>query len=283
MNKQSLLPQTINAAVFCYKDQWAHLICSCLTPFLKEKKVKNYCLYFFEEQGDQVRVIIDDCSPGSEFKKAFSCHVDRYLNTNSFVAREIKYPLAYFFEDFDNNTIYYDLFRGYARETNLIDAIVLAKLKSEVTRLIVSHLSLSTIDEESIFTFAMYLQLAIVRAFCADIHKARVLLKGIINNLNNNIPQQLQVNIEIHANAAIKENLEELIATTGELWPVVRILWLEKWIKLCDGLKQEGNEQQLFLHVSSQIFEQLGLREPNVLTLSIYMLYNLVINNNYKP
>jgi hypothetical protein len=270
-------------SIFCARDRWPILFNKCLEP-LFEQNVKTLGMYnmsFAYNQGEHIEIEFFSKSTYSDIKLELEKSLSTFFKQNP-------QPVAHNHEDADQlfmnflpGRFYFNLFPEISNSTHEQFKIT---LKYIITKQGIAKFKMAEVDDDSIFIFAIYLQHAMIKAFCNNSQAAWLHLGNIANMHMAKLKAEEQNQTQKSAAMIIMRNKNDLIDMVQNVWQPnmhqQKLKWLHVFIDdMIALLKTQKQQEELILFAFVQLFDQLGLNHPKWLVLSCMINHNLIILN----
>lgn len=250
-------------SVFYTRSLWNNLLVHVIEPFilLHQKDIKYWCIYFSSTQGEHITLAImgtDD----AVLKKNFLETADNFLTLNLSEKNAIEFPLKGFFKDYPNNSIQFDKSRSLVYSWNNSNQM---PQQQAISVSLIKAFENEVIDNESIYTFLIYMQLGIIHSAYPDIREACSVIPNILTSVQRNsiIPDKV-AEAELTSLIKIFENNKEVFpGIIKEVWEEDHISqsnWLYDWKISCRKFIKT-NFLSGFNSLSTLLCRHLGLNE----------------------
>ena len=270
----------LSISLFCCKKEWNQLVLNGIEPFLNNKEttilLNNYTLELNYLSGENIRLsLLTAENKASLLAKHADEYFKRYfLNANLFLP-ETHLPVDGIFMPLPVNTIQYGLYppRKIARSEIEKDAF-----STGLSSIMITALSDDTIDEESIITFAFYLQTGLLKA----ITKTGVTVPETLKSEMNFDQQQIY-------NATIKLKFNDSKDILTEIADDVMMdidnvpEWLKSWLLLCSSEIEKNrvvkiDEVRSFYRKIVAIINRHLAIQPQISLMLSYFIENTFLN-----
>ncbi len=241
----------LTVSIFYNQEEWHILNTAFIIPLLDSLDKGNDNLQFNillnSLNGSNVKLILllpdddfEDCKHLIDSKLRF------FLSHNPSAPVSLSFPLKGFFMDFPNNTYWYNIYyQGSALWFNTMNDNNFKKIHACLSRTILNTLSNERIDNESIFTFSLYLQIGIVRAGSNNLKEAKKLVSGMLSCFDQKEEKRM-IDSEL-AEDQLKNLYSRNESILAEIFKDVwnrpcsaDLAWLENWINTCSVTIKEN-------------------------------------------
>jgi len=286
----------IRGQVFYNKISWDFLIANAIEPFLCHEKdnIKTFYLQFCNEPITNIKITIKPSIDGEKMnlENRFLDYMDEFLLNNPSESQNLGYRF------YPNNSAWVDQFDDdvfYVKNDVYVNLDV---MRNEISRAMIIFKE-HEINNESIYTFVLYMQLAIIRAIFPSADKVKVGIDDIIeflksdkyvesvskkfDLLQNRVvrikkPNDLSAkNNEKMLNQMFRHNADILSEIIEEVWSVNEVsdlIWLNDWVTCCAESYNSLHFGEFFVIASRLIYEHVGLENKKLLPLSTKLIMN---------
>lgn len=278
----------LNTSVFYTQENWDILLRQCVGPFLNELNSSMPSLVSLnKDRGDNVRLsVYATLSDFEALTQKLSSEIGAFIEANPSVRLPSEFPLSTFFLNVPNNTIRYDMYANliFTEKSNKEENF---KLRHFLSDCIFSELTNSTIDDETIFSFLLYLLLGAVRSYCPEIRQARQQLKSIMGKLEQSViattPQLNSMSgseVVQQWNAIFEKNKEILMEICMDVWtedPRPEALgWLNRWEKeVLTFVPADSHLEEILPIIWNMVSDHIGGYDSSQTLLPfVTLLYN---------
>jgi hypothetical protein len=253
MQKENFI--TLYTSLFSAKEKWNILLQEGIKEFYKryEDLLSDCEVEFNYTCGENIRLHF---SCEKEKAEIIAQNADRYFriyfSQKGFEERNTTPPFDGLFLPFPSNTIQYGLYNKNERDP------FLQNIGHTLSNILIDTLSDDIIDDESLLTLALYLQLGLI---C------------IVNLDNAYLDAQLKISLEDSDTVPFMKNYilnrnayQEILSDVTTNWeqPIEGFKWLTNWMYMCSRLLDNiGNPEWVFHTISSQINKQLGFNKAS--------------------
>ncbi len=271
-------------SIYYNRSSWHDLITNVIQPFIRQEQdnLEAYYFYFGTSQGDHVTFAARPQDNTDNFQKRFSILLEQFLLSRPSASKVISYPLQSFFMDYPNNSFHFNKNKLIAYSEN---TIVSDLIKHHISKSIIDAFGSEEVDNESIYTFIIYMQLGIIRAANSTFKQALESSIQIENYLKN---QEVWENNEIERETIeydqedfkllFDNNKEMLVEIIGQIWAETNysseLSWLETWEFNCKQSINEFGFERSFVLLTELICEHLGLNGKKLPYLSSKLILN---------
>lgn len=270
-------------SVFYNRNKWHQLISNCLLPHLetvKSKKIINsYYCHFAQDQGEHLRLSVQSELTEADLKLKVLDNIQKFVKLYPSKTKKVTNH-HYIFCDFDNNLVMSGLFNPYKFDKELPGPQDIHAIRQEISLQMFQQLANDVIDDDAIFSFALYMQIANTLAVFGTDKDAIYEIKQALTYLNFSLPLKDQVDLECQANNIIFENCDDLSILFEQLQVFRKHEWLMNWYNLCEKVTTEQtNKQLIYIDISTILFEHLGKSNRKFSGLLLNIIYRLFVNS----
>jgi hypothetical protein len=266
------------SSLFCSKKNWHLLLQSGIKPLLQKTVSDNgiltYKVKLNYKRGENIRLAwLTDLSNAESTAKQIDAYFTDYFKASGFSGGQVPFYGTSIFMPFPVNTVQYGLYSIYSNdfydlEEGLSDAMTM-------------ELSENDLDDESILTFAFYLNLSAIKSllnYCEgmiDWVKANYIHNGVHESAGVDL---LKIGYEVDKNKAMIVDIAKDVFAERRLQDA-NFMWLEKWERACynmyaqnsfDGMDAE-QLQVAYFAVLNIIKNNLSLREEEATMLDLFI------------
>lgn len=270
----------VNVSVFYNMKSWNTILNSCLRPSLalleRRSWIEGYFIHFSKNQGDHLRIsCLVSSNHVDDVRQILSNDIKKYISAFPSITDQVKYPLSSIFKNFPNNSVNFNIYKNYAPESEFLNSKELLSLRQLISNLIIAEMAQDIIEEESVFTFGLYMQLGVLKAIFERKDKSILQLREHINNLIFNTEIKSQVLADKKIADLYIENKELLLEIFNEVWnEMPEADWLFPWISTCKDFYTRVNFSTLFSLLNHLVFEHISYLERNSLLITSSLIYN---------
>ncbi len=278
----------IDISIFYSGSHFHSLLSTCLRPFFRELKAKQIANFYFvfvgDHRGDHLKVSLQ-VAPSRilELEQIVQQRIVTFVSANASPAKATKLPPDGLFVDYPNNTVKYNLtthiFSPFQSPST--DAV-----RATVSRALVSSAGDCPIDENSLFTLCLYLQLSFLEGQ-SKIVDCREEIGLLYDKLFKSLSERKRTVMLAFIAQLLQQNGETFDAIREEVYrkkgPGVPA-WLRECEFLPDTLSLHETFERKFILFNELLFQHLGMSDPNKLLVSLGVLHHLVnSNSNHIP
>jgi len=238
----------MSTSLFCCKNEWNKIFSSGIIPFLADEKTNKFLNAFRIEfnylSGENIRFLLLTTEINAP---KLAKHTDEYFKNYFFGANlyapEIKLPVNGIFRPFLANTIKYGLYPPQTIANKEKEDYLFSIHFSQI---ILDALKENKIDNESILTFAFYLQLGLIKAiniiypgFAPDYVEDKLLDACIVKTQFEKSKEMLE---EIARDIMISRNGTEIAE------------WFVKWLTSCKSEIKRHEDIEVKTLYSNMVF-----------------------------
>ncbi len=233
-----------------------------IEPFiiLHQRDIQYWCVYFSSTQGEHVTLAIT-AADDAVIEKSFLEAAESFLILNPSEKNIIEFPLKGFFKDYPNNSVQFNKSRSLAHSWNNSNQM---SQQQAISISLVEALKNEVINNESIYTFLIYMQLGIIHSAYPGIQQACSVIPNILMSAQNSsvIPNKADDELTnlIRLFDTNKEIFPEIIKELWEEDPISGLDWLYNWEISCRKFIKT-NFLQEFISLSALLCKHLGLNE----------------------
>lgn len=274
----------LNTSVFYNKESWHTLINDCLLPItttLKgERSIEMFFLHFSKQQGDHIRVsILLNRENLDKVRELIQRKVATFISALPSITAPIQYPLPTIFTNFTNNTINFNIYKIYPLEVDIFAYKDVINVRELITKCVTEALLNEKIEEESIFTFALYMQVSMIKAHFLTKEDSLVALREILNNSLYNSELKEQIVADRKILDLYSENKELLGDIFREVWEENKdSKWLTHWIEKNQELISAFGFHVTYATLSHIVFEHICYKEPAGLYITSSLIYSCIMS-----
>jgi hypothetical protein len=241
----------LSTSLFCNKCYWHTLLSLGLLPIVENfGDMVAYEITFNYLSGENIRLgMLTEDKNAYTLSKAANDYFKVFFKNAELAMGESKLPVKGIFMPFPVNSIQYGLYLP------LQQAEQYSSLSIGLSQIIINALKDDTIDDNTILTFAFYLQVGLIKV----IGKGRINFTDMLNTTGN-----YDISIRNINQKEFTENRDVLIEITTDILHnnTDSPQWLKKWMMLCDkeiNKAQNINPLNCYNKLVSLIYKQLGL------------------------
>ena len=213
----------LSVSLFSSKVNWHGLLSEAIVPFTQTNRLlKGYKVEFNYLSGENIRLgLLTDLDNEDALATNADIYLKNYFEKANLQKAPIKLPVDGIFMPFTSNTIQYGLYPPVTIGLNDLDRHTLS---INLSKIIVTALQ-DEIDDETIITFAFYLQISLVKVMYKLLNDEDLLLAVIPSTDNFKADDNALSNLSL-----MKEITDDVIQTEefdSEL------NWLNDWIGDC--------------------------------------------------
>lgn len=238
---------------------FAHVI----EPFiiLNQRDIKYWCIYFSSTQGEHISLAVM-AADDAVIEKRFLKIAENFLTLNPSEKGIIEFPLKDFFKDYPNNSIQFNKSKSLTHSWNNSNQM---PQQQAISIALVEAFKNEVIDNESIYSFLIYMQFGIIHSVYPDIRHACSVIPNILIAAQKSsvIPDKIA---DDELNSLIK-----LFENNKEIFPgIIKDVWEEDRISDLDWLYDleisfrkfvKANFSAEFISLSTLLCKHLGLNE----------------------
>lgn len=277
------------SSLFCSKKNWHLVMQSGIKPLLNNNisaaSILSYKVKFNYKRGENIRLSwLTDLPNAESTAKHIDVYFTDYLKASRFSDEQPPFYGTSIFMPFPVNTIQYGLYSIYSNdfydlEEGLSDAMTM-------------ELAENGIDDESILTFAFYLNLSAINIllnYC----------EGMIDWVNASYvhgSDHESSGIDLFKiNHEVDKNKTTILEIANDVFAARRLqnenfMWLEKWEHACYKMYTQNNSngtnaeqlQNAYLTILNIIKNNLSLIEEEGIMLDLFMKECLPVVLSYK-
>jgi hypothetical protein len=246
-------------SLFCSKKDWGVLLNEGIVPFLEElsaeQKHVSYFLEFNSSQGENIRLsLATENANAPDLAKRADTYFKDFFSRRFIPEKENLLPAEVkdLFMPFPKNSIQYGVYKSNDAYNNF------SAIRMALSAIMIDALIEETINDETIWTFAYYLNLALLKA----LGKHRLSKFKNFYNVNDEINSLII--------SKFTDNRETLIEIANNIIHSQTVedtsIWLESWTKTCEGeiMNDFPNFTKLLeIHnrIVDIIYKQVGVTE----------------------
>ncbi len=256
----------LSVSLFSGKANWHRVLGEAIAPFAQtDSLLKGFKVEFNYLSGENIRLaLLTDL--GNE--EALAANADIYLKSYFVKANlpqlPVKLPVDGIFMPFPNNTIQYGL---YPAVTIAANELVQYNLPIALSKVIVAALQ-DEIDDETILTFAFYLQISLVKAIYTLLNNEDTLF-ALIPPLDN-----FKVDDNASSNLSLMKEITDDVMHTEEFES--ELDWLNGWIDDCKTALLAADNVKSIYHLRVQtVYSHLGLNMHGRDMLNYFVIKSL--------
>ena len=266
----------LSTSLFCCKNEWDKLFSSGIIPFLADEKTNEflnaYRIEFNYLSGENIRfLLLTKEKNAPKLAKHTDEYFRNYFFSTSLFTPEIKLPVNGIFMPFPANNIKYGL---YPPETIINKEKENYIFSIHFSQIILDALKWNIIDNESILTFAFYLQLGLIKAinifypgFAPDYVDDKLLDVRIVKTQFEESRDTLQ---EIARDIMISRNGTEISE------------WFVKWLASCKSEIKRHKDMEaktLYSKLVFVIFKNLAIT-PQMNSMLSYFIERVLLSKS---
>lgn len=276
-------PIWINTSVFYASSYWHSILADCISPFINEMRnkhiIENYFFQFNNEQGDNIRICFrTPLLQSNNLYKKWQETVRFYIKKNPSPTTSITYPIENFFMNFPNNSFFDNNYLLYSKPSLILNQKELLITRQTISGCIIKAFKNERFNEENLFTFSLYLHLAILKAIFSNWDSALVFLKLLLNTISNNHEIYGQVNIDRKVSIILEENITIIDEITAQIilkdYKKHDLTWLKDWTDNFQKLDAEERKKNVvFLELCTLVNEHLNIKDTDYLPVILNIIY----------
>jgi len=276
-----------NIAIYYSKQRWTQLLKDCLAPLIqsleKEGICNKYVLYFSEEQGEHIRLVLYLQEIASHMTSTYLAHIQRFLDTHPTQQPAKSLPFHdSFFLDLPNNRVYVNSFKRSFPYTTQLDSLQITSIRKEISSLMLDAFADNLVNRESLFNFYLCLEVVALAVFGNLLNAAKV-LKADYEELAARLPAAGLIRLEYEADKLIKNNradLDQMLALIIHGHYTAETEWLITWFKVCNQMAKAIEPLRLFRDISMLICQHINFYHAKWSALGLVTLNRLLSNQN---
>lgn len=264
----------LSVSLFCSKKNWNRVLSEAIAPFAQTNSLlKGYTVEFNYLSGENIRLaLLTDLGNEEGLVKTTDSYFKSYFEKARPPKAAAKLPVDGVFMPFPGNTIRYGL---YPAVTIVASELVQYNLPIVLSNILVAALQ-DEIDDETILTFAFYLQISIVKTIYKLVNNEDELFAIITSahdfKADNNALSNLNLMQEITYDVMQTEEFDS------------ELIWLNGWIDDCKAAlsiagKTEANNIsniKSIYHLRVQtVYSHLGINMHGRDMLNYFVLKSL--------
>ncbi|PJJ84441.1 hypothetical protein [Mucilaginibacter auburnensis] len=210
----------LSLSLFCAKNNWNKLLEEGIEVFIKDQKaINNYAISFNFLSGENIRLSLQATREDAlDVAKGADDFFKNYFSLANFTVKKIRFPIDGVFKPMPMNSIQYGLYHGTPKTLDDVTNL------TNFSKILIRALKECTIDDETIITFAFYLQVSLIKILIKHV-KAAVDLMFITNRMENN---ETEIQEEIVLDVALLDEIALDIMQTERF--DIELDWLNNWI-----------------------------------------------------
>lgn len=277
----------IRLSIYYSRQAWPGLLKNCLTPLIQELKTTGICneyaLYFCEEQGEHLRLILHLTSADPQEILPYQATIETFLaaHPTQMITKQLPLHDA-FFLDFPNNSIYINIFRPYSSHTAQLNFQQVALIRKEISALMLDAFADDMISQESLFNFYLCLKIVALAVFDNPLNAAKELQTGY-EKLTNLLPTADLIHLEYEADNLIKSNcddLNEMVALIAQGDYTADTEWLAAWLQTCREVSATKESINAFWDITLLVRQHINFHHTKWSALSLIIVNRLLSNQN---
>lgn len=270
-------------SIYYNRSSCHDLITNVIKPFIRQEQgnLETYFIYLGTSQGDHLTFAAKPMD-NNNFQQRFSILIEQFLLASPSASKVIEYPLQSFFMDYPNNSFLFNKNKLIGHSQN---NIVSDLIKHQISKSIIDVFGNEEIDNESIYTFIIYMQLGIIRAANSTIkqaHASSIHIKNYLENQEDLEKNEMEIETIEYDHEDFKllfdSNKEMLVEIIEQIWTDTNysseLTWLETWVLNCKQSINEFGVAQSFVTLSELICEHVGLNGKKLPHLSSKLVLN---------
>lgn len=276
----------LSTSLFCNKKNWHYVLSNGIAPFVANcVALKSYAVEFSYLSGENIRLmLLTEDKAAAALAKYADEHFKAYFDKANLSVVKPDLPVEGIFMQFPSNSIQYGL---YPPQSITGDDLKNYAISVELSKVITSTLK-DEIDDETVITFAFYLQVALIKAIRQVTGNLEVLSSGL-----SEAPQadKYQPDGSVLANSALMKEIANDIWYTEEFYD--ELGWINSWVSCCKTLLTKNassgidNDTLSFYHtLVATIHRHLGINMHGRRMLNYFIgesLDSYVLLNTNKP
>jgi len=272
----------ISTSLFCCKSQWNKLFANGIIPFVTNNLLDAYTIEFNYLNGENVRFSMLTAETNAP---TIANHADEhfkkyFLNSNLF-ASEIRLPTGEIFMSFPSNIIRYGLYPPQKIAPNEKRKY---SFPIELSQIILNALKDDVIDDETILTLSIYLQIGLIKVINnfhpGFISRFRPLILKDRAQTHISDTSVLRTKFENTKHIFI-EIANDVMDNTSE---VDNPGWLEKWCNICEieinKTSGKSKAETIYQEMLFTVHKHLGIPVQVKTTLS-YFIEQVLLYRDY--
>lgn len=286
----------LSTSLFCSRSVWNRVIREGIAPFInilsEEKRLTAHQLQFSYSCGENIRLsLLANAGIAEELAKRTDAYFKDFFGKAGLPKEQRQFPVEAVFMPFPANTIQYGLYKAPSTDKAL--SMKKIDFQNQLSLLMAEALGGESIDEETILTFAFYLNIAWLKTLLCCHGNRDELLN--IYDYETHFKKEGQIDAEF-SEAKFEDNKHMLLEITNDVLNQQQLVinnnpsWLPKWFAACEEVIEKeqrvnSGQDNPFMMVHSQtvhtINEQLGLTE-NMRLLVFYFVAKVFTLSEYK-
>lgn len=261
--------------IFYAMCSWHFLLNKLIKDLIKNKAlaINSFSLYLSHDRGDHLQIILESTNEYEFLKLNLTEAVESFLITNPSERTITRSNVQSFFMDYYNNTFW---FEKYEAESTMKKK--LHPIDAQISKTLINALTTEEIDNELILTFALYMQISLIKAVFGTLENCKEKLAEIIYNID--------INISEYKVWELKDNKEptglssSLIEIVNDIWQDQfydeSTEWLKDWIEYFKLHFSNHSFDRSFMSITQKIYLHLGLEVTNKY---IHLIYKEILTS----
>jgi len=189
--------------------------------------------------------------------------MDRFLLENPSQTSDLTYKF------YPNNTAWNNQY--YETDFYSFNTVAVNNLRVNISDAMQLFGNVETIDRKTVFSFIVYLQLGIFRAYYPSLSDTQTIINDLLHLLDeaNEATTNPKLKYTKTSDSFLLENKAVLTEISEEIWSDLsknkNLKWLFTWINACSTFSGEMNFKEHFSLLSQVICEHIGI--PNISNL----------------
>nr|WP_294894837.1 hypothetical protein [uncultured Pedobacter sp.] len=281
-----LKEKKISLSIFYSKSSWTLLIKELIIPLLKSLRegrlVKNFFIMYNMSISEFIELELqsNELSRKPAFRKKLLKDINRFLKNHPSHTHPIQFPLRdSFFKPFPNNSV---VIGHFVNSLPNIPNKPFEETKYFLSKVILDALIAEEVNEETIYSLIMYIQLASFYAFLPDLIKSKELARDFLQILSReDVSEFFELTDYESFESYLSSNKDTIREIIEDIWSGQdHPAWLKSWIDYNKELKnqcKDGVEVKL-LHINMVLFHAFGFYDKNFTVVCSIMLKNTLLS-----
>jgi len=259
--------QWVRGSIYYDKTSWPRLLKDCIFPFIKKNKlIELHFVHLSFWPRDHIDLTLKTIDKDNKrLESQFLDFMDRFLLENPSTTTDLYYKF------YPNNTAWNNQY--YETDFYSFNTAGVSNLRVKISNALQVFGNVEIIDHSKFFSFIVYLQLGIFKAYYPIQSDAQTIVTDLLRLLGeaNEKTKNPKLKYIITSDDILNENKSILTEMTEEIWSDLsknkNLTWLFAWINECSNFSRKTNFQKKFTLISQVIYEHVGIRKISNLVM----------------